>query len=89
MPKYNGHIQYIDKRKLFEATDRPGECDTALPQTWCDAPNTACDLWDTNWDEVQAKMGAVWYYSPDNIWGDVLFVSDMLQELGIGIELEW
>jgi hypothetical protein len=82
-------VSCIDKRKLFEATQRDGECDTALPQTWCDAP---CDIaagYKTNWELVQAKLGAVWYYPPDNIWGEPLFVTDMLGDIGIAMHCEY
>jgi hypothetical protein len=88
-PRYNYKIQYLDKRDLFNATGRTGEFDTALPQTWCDLPNDN-PIWATNWDEVQAKMGAVWYYSPENnLCGEPLFVSEMLQDIGIQCELEY
>jgi hypothetical protein len=86
MLRYSYKMTGIDKRKLavaagYENSAQNKTCDTAVDQ---------CIL-DSDLDmrrEYRQKFGAVTYYGPDCPYGKWVFVSDMLQEIGIALEIE-
>lgn len=78
MLKHSRRIKHTDQRKLIKVMEQlhGTTIDYAVPQEWLDfAPNAL---------ECRRRLGALgWEYSEDKPLGEVIFVSDAIQELGL------
>lgn len=86
--RYTYKISSIDKRKLARAAgyvdeDSSKEIDTAVDIRVLDSDPKIAEMYN-------AKLGAVSYYGPDTGIGyRLIYVSDMLEEVGITLEIDW
>ena len=78
MLKHSCRIKHTDTRKLIEVMEfmHNSTIDYAVPQEWLND--------EVNARECRRRLGALgWEYKDGDILGDVIFVSDAIQELGL------